>query len=250
MAMAVGGTRMRPRMDRPSRTNASSISGGIFGTEHAFYSHLPDGKGGDFMSRLEQAEQRDARTLALIGDWADDRHVHDTSPYNPEALLYHRRVRHVQDRGAIQFGDDSPVQKGASRYQTTNGANQKLMQQSHERALAKHEEKILVDIMVDQHGMSEHEAKQEIEMYRREQAQQGIKQAPPQQQLRRGWQPPPAPAPQQSRDYDYYGGMQTTSHSAMPASPPVDPNRAPAGRGNIVNRSSISGGIFAPGPYS
>ena len=57
--------RVRPRCDRPSYTNASSISGGIFGQEHVFYSNAPHyddhDNGSDFLSRVAQAEARDAK---------------------------------------------------------------------------------------------------------------------------------------------------------------------------------------------
>ena len=179
------GTRPRPRVDRPSKVNQSSVPGGIFGyTPAAGRPNRPT----DFLQQLEQAEQRDELEQRRVGDWVAY-HAQDTAPYNNDALSYHRRVRLQQDRGSLCFGDDSPPHKAKSMYMTTSSAQQMHTQEMLERARAKHEERLvreqeatLMDIMTGEHGMSHEEARREIDLYRREQAQRaGVRAAPPQQ---------------------------------------------------------------------
>ena len=167
-------TRIRPRVDRPSRTNESSIAGGIFGTDPTLFGGGLDG----FLSRVEQAEQRDATRMqqsrppsqqnATRTGWAGQQHEHDGSQLMEP---YRRHVRRKQDRGAIQFGDDSsPQWSQASMYQTTNSVSQQHMQEQLRQAHVKQEERTLMELLTSQHGLSRQEARHEIDLYRREQA--------------------------------------------------------------------------------
>ena len=177
--------RMRPqvsqgRADGNRRTNGSSIPGGIFGNQHEFYSA---GDTGDFLSRVEAAEMRDnqARSSFMPGtaqenrQWASDEYQHTLQ----------------RQRGtSVVFGDDSTQaaakRPSASMYQTTNQQQQAQTEQMHKQALERHEEQILMQLMVDDHGMTEKEARHEIALYRKEQAQQQAPRARHQQQA-----PPP-----------------------------------------------------------
>ena len=91
------------------------------------------------------------------------------APQQADTRSYHRQMRQLQDRGVIHFGDDSsPQQRG---FETTNAASQAAVQRSHEFAKARHEEKVLVGLLIEQHGMSPAEARQELMLFRQKQAQ-------------------------------------------------------------------------------
>jgi hypothetical protein len=175
---------MRPRAsadraDGHRRTNGSSIPGGIFGTEQQFYETH---SGGDaFLDRLEAAELRDN---AMRGGTAEEQRR-----ANSDAR---QAIAHAAHGSNMIFGDDSPPahSRGASAFQTTNQVQQEQTRQMHEKALERQEDQVLMQIMVQDHGMSVREARHEIDLYRREQAQEGqgrSKAPPPQKQ--RGLQP-------------------------------------------------------------
>ena len=132
--------KLRPRDNRQSRANASSVYGGIFGTDHHRSPYIPmvpngvhgratcmypgaptSSAPGDFLSRVEQAERRDTAQMQHVTTM-DHQRQHD-------ALAYQRQqVREQQYRGGLVFGDDStPQQLAASRHQTTNSLNEAQM---------------------------------------------------------------------------------------------------------------------------
>ena len=203
----------RPRVDRPSTTNNSSIAGGIFGTDPIAHP-TPHRTSTDFLSRVEEAEARDNQRQQQppgLGAYAEVGYEQDRA--------YERRLQ--QERGNIVFGDDSspwnrPTRPAAAPtfnpFQTTNQMQQQAVQKKHEEALQRHEESILMQIMVEQYGMSTKEAKHEIELYHQEQAQarsqgggrQGTGQPYQQQQQQQQSQPQPPPPPPQQQPQGFH----------------------------------------------
>jgi hypothetical protein len=183
----LGGVRQRPKANKPSITNASSMPGGLFGRQPSTYGQVVEqepaqyrmapsaGDGLDFLTRVEQTEARDSRRIGGAGPssivFGDDSTSYDVSRQNRQVT---QQRRQQQWQGGIVFGDDSTVaskqRPGSSMYETTNASNQAKMQQQHRAALKKQEEQVLVDIMVEQHGMSVDEARRELTLYRDEQA--------------------------------------------------------------------------------
>ena len=135
------------------RVNQSSLGAdGIFGGG----AYAAQAKGDPFLAKLEAAEIRDAGYSQAYG-------------------MGHRPI------SAVMFGDDS--RPDAKAPLTTNQIQQMQAQKSHKEALQRAEEKKLMEIMMDEMGMTIDEAKREIALYRREQA---MKDAPP----------PPQPRPE------------------------------------------------------
>ena len=144
-----------------AKTNGSSIPGGIFGVEPTFYQQAGLSPEEDFMTKLEAAEGRDLLTA---------QELRQNTGQEYQSTLQRQRGSN------IVFGDDSSPPRhgngrgGASQWQTTNQMQQDQMQRMHEKALERREEQILMQIMMEQHGMTEKDAKFEIALYRKEQA--------------------------------------------------------------------------------
>jgi len=265
----LGRPRLRPRADKGvSRTNASSVAGGLFGREPAAYRTISGGD--DFLAKLEVAEAR------------DDYHRRQPAPSVDFTLAslneqqQHRmRARQKHWNGSIFLGDDSTGQRStapASMYQTTNSENQLRMQEMHQNALTRQQEKTLIKIMVDQHGLTESEAKHEIALYNKEvaqeQAQAFAAPKPPAQRgyaagrsLQRGQHAPPPPPPPPLQQEPHFGlKPHFNSRNDVAAGAPrsvtdvhsgdvdrmVMRERPAPGRFD-ANRSSVQGGLFAQG---
>lgn len=186
--------RMRPkvsahRAEGYRRTQGSNIFGNE--TTAGFYAAPPGGEL-DFLARLEQAEARDDNNQRWDAAAAQNN--------REQAGVQYRQTLSHNKGSSIVFGDDStPVRANVSKkndmYQTTNQREQQQMHFMHEQAKERHEEQILMKLMVEDHGMSVKDAKYEIALYRQEQAQaaQAAKsaqaQAPQQAAQRRGLQP-------------------------------------------------------------
>ena len=287
----------RPRVDRPSHTNNSSIAGGIFGTETGFRAPVRPNTGDDFLQQLEQAEQRDNRVQQSMYTGSSNAYVPAPRPGAYKAVedeqerAYQRRLQ--QERGNIVFGDDSspwnqPVRRQMdSRFQTTNQLQQEQARKVHEEALQRHEEKVLMEIMVEQYGMSTKEARHEIDLYHREQQQQQQQagggggapprgQPPPPPQQQQPWQQQPRQQPQWPQQQQQPQPQQRSLLSLSPAEqqsyhqqrqlqqqqqrqghafgarrtaqhPGIPRTNAQA---QDRNGSSLDGGIFAPGVWS
>ena len=193
--------RMRPKVSAHRaagyrRTQGSGMEGGIFANQAtaAFYGSPPGGEV-DFLSRLEEAEARDDN---------NNRHWDPAAAHNnrERAGQEYRSTLDHNKNSSIVFGDDSTAAlaraPAASMYQTTNQQQQAQTQFMHEKAKERHEEQILMKLMVEDHGMTEKEARQEIALYRQEQAQAAARQGTSvpraghqaaQQEPRRGLQP-------------------------------------------------------------
>ena len=176
-----GRVRMRPRADKGvSRTNASSVTGGLFGREPASYSQyrMPNAVAGpfagdmdDFMARLEQAEARDTGYNKVSGYMPDASNQTLSTHEEQQAMRDRNRNRNWQ--GSIFLGDDSTAAQRKTpdkMYQTTKMSEQIAMQEGLRNALTRQQERTLIDIMIEQHGMTEAEARYEIELYNKEEA--------------------------------------------------------------------------------
>ena len=284
----LGGMRPRPRADRGvSRTNASSVPGGLFGREPAQYSYAAKGGDGlDFLSRVEDAEMRDMGRRAPSGaigsgnehtiayGMGDAPTTNYTMASLNEQQQQRQRTRQKNWQGSIQMGDDSrPASRANGMYQTTSGQTQLHMQQQYQSALTRQQERTLIDIMMNEHGMSEGEARYEIELYNKEMGQEKanalVKGTVPRDQrgfAKQQYQPPQRvyqPPPQQRALAPY--GTSAPPQAMMHFNRPNDmaagaPRSVTAVHSGVVkerpnarfdpNKSSTAGGIFAQGVWS
>ena len=280
--------RPRPRADKGvSRTNASSISGGLFGREPSAYRYSPEG--GDFLSRVEQAEARDAdRRRNPSGAFGCNDHainygcgsaptVDYTLSTLEEQQQMRERNRQKSQGGSIFIGDDTTHlhrRSPGDMYTTTKAQDQLKMQQSYQSALTRHQERMLIQIMVEQHGLSEAEAKSEIELYHKEEAEaqrqaaqpgrtrakQPFAQPPPPQQP--AFHPPQQPAfhpqqqpafhpqqqplqPPQPQPYEpspYAREPPPFVHAASEEPPSFPPRRAPSPSKHVNSPNDVAAG--------
>jgi len=166
-----GGIFAAPQPDGPAhsvgrmRANESSVSGGIF--------QSPNEPSDDFMQRLEQAEARDTWAAGAFDEGVRMQAAGQrpspqmTLPQQPVARVRRPPPRH---ESAIVFGDDSaPESRVAS---TTNQRFQEKMKRTHQEAIERQQDKELLRVMVDELHMAESDAKREVDLYRKEQAQE------------------------------------------------------------------------------
>jgi len=154
-------------IDRNSRrrtdqtVNRPSPGGGVFGGG----AYEAQAKNDDqFLSRLAVAEQRD---------------------------LMNRQQLIRPNASSLMLGDDSRVDQ--RQWRTSNEMQQERVQQTHKIAMQREEDRKLMQIMVDEHGLTAQQARQEISLYRKEQTQQEQQQQLSRQQQQQVMSPPQQP---------------------------------------------------------